>query len=352
MADNSDRWRRPGERIDPGPRERGSFSAELDDQHGRSCGRGISQRLIAMVPTNGLRAFCRRNTGVIARLMLILLALPGVAFAQKGAGDVVYEPTPQAAVEEMLRMANVSKDDFVIDLGSGDGRIVLTAAKEFGARGLGVDLDHYLIQQSNEAAKREGIADRVKFVEEDLFKTDLSKATVLTLYLLPWMNQKLRPKILELKPGTRVVAHDYDLNEWKPDEKKKIPVPGKKLGYPGQSRLCLWIVPASIDGEWIQSNNQPGTPAWDFEFKQRFQVFDGAVKLSEHTFRMVETNLQAARLSFAFGKDASNHFDGTVEGDRISGTLKTGSGNDVTTAPLILTLKKEEQSVTPASPHS
>ncbi|HEY4284724.1 MAG TPA: class I SAM-dependent methyltransferase, partial [Chthoniobacterales bacterium] len=136
-------------------------------------------------------------------VVVLSITLTSALLAQKGAGDVIYEPTPQAAVDEMLRMANVGKDDFVIDLGSGDGRFVITAAKKFGARGLGVELDHYLIKQSNETAQREGIADRAKFVEEDLFKTDLSRATVLTLYLLPWMNQKLRPKILQLKPGTR-----------------------------------------------------------------------------------------------------------------------------------------------------
>ena len=146
------------------------------------------------------------------RFCTLLLSLTALsATAQDGKGDVVYVPTPQVVVEEMLEMAKVGPSDFIIDLGSGDGRIVITAAKKFGARGFGVDLDAYLLKKARESARREGVAERAQFVEQNLFEADLSHATVITSYLLPEMNEKLRPKLLALKPGTRVVTHDYDM---------------------------------------------------------------------------------------------------------------------------------------------
>src|SRR5688500_12598235 len=141
------------------------------------------------------------------RLRLVL-AVPVLAFAaplsaQEGRGDVVYVPTPQVVVDEMLTMAKIGPKDFLIDLGSGDGRIVVTAAKKFGAQGFGVDLDSYLLKLARESAKKEGVTERAQFVEQNLFETDLGRATVISSYLLPEMNLKLRPKILALKPGTR-----------------------------------------------------------------------------------------------------------------------------------------------------
>src|SRR5688572_29625684 len=153
-------------------------------------------------------------------LPLISLLLAPAASAQQGQGDVVYVPTPQIVVDEMLRMAKISSTDYLIDLGSGDGRIVITAAKKHGASGFGVDLDRYLLKLANEGAKREGVSDRAHFVEQNLFETDLSKATVISSYLLPEMNLKLRPKLLALKPGTRIVAHDYAMGQWDADEEK------------------------------------------------------------------------------------------------------------------------------------
>ena len=178
----------------------------------------------------------RRWNGVLATVFLLLAP---VATAQDGRGDVVYVPTPQVVVDEMLRMAKVGAKDFVIDLGSGDGRIVITAAKKHGARGFGVDLDTYLLKIANDNAKKEGVADRARFVEQNLFETDLSQATVITSYLLPEMNEQLRPKLLTLKPGTRVVAHDYHMGEWDPDEEKTLIVPEKTVGDPGKSYIYL-----------------------------------------------------------------------------------------------------------------
>jgi len=151
-------------------------------------------------------------------LGLCIALFAPAAVAQEGQGDVVYVPTPQSVVDEMLRMAKVGASDFLIDLGSGDGRIVITAAKRYGARGFGVDLDRYLLKVANSNARKEGVADRARFIEQNLFETDLSQATVITSYLLPEMNERLMPKILALKPGTRVVAHDYSMGEWDPDD--------------------------------------------------------------------------------------------------------------------------------------
>jgi SAM-dependent methyltransferase len=133
--------------------------------------------------------------------------------------DVPFVPTPHVTVDEMLRLAEVTDRDFVIDLGSGDGRTVIAAARKFGARAMGVDLDQHLVMASEENARKAGVADRVKFLEQDLFKADLSQATVITMYLLPSINLKLRPRLLDLRPGTRIVSHDFDLGDWQPDRK-------------------------------------------------------------------------------------------------------------------------------------
>ncbi len=152
--------------------------------------------------------------------------------------DVPYVPTPQNVVDEMLTLANVTKDDVVYDLGCGDGRLVITAVKKFGARrGFGVDIDPQRIEESNANAKAAGVTDRATFAVQDLFQTDFKDATVVTLYLLPEVNLRLRPKLLsDLKPGTRVVSHSFDMGDWKPE--KTITV------QPGGQRLYLWTIPA------------------------------------------------------------------------------------------------------------
>src|SRR5215212_9872019 len=185
-----------------------------------------------------MNCFKKLYLGLAASAVL----LTGPALSQEGRGDVVYVPTPQIVVDEMLRMAKIGPNDFLIDLGSGDGRFVITAAKKFGARGFGVDLDAHLLKIARDSAQKEGVAERAQFVEQNLFETDLGKATVISSYLLPEMNVKLRPKILALKPGTRVVAHDYHMGDWYPDEQKDIPVPEKVVGTPGVSYIYMWVV--------------------------------------------------------------------------------------------------------------
>ena len=217
-------------------------------------------------------------------LFAVLLFCSRVALAQTQGKelDTPYVPTPQAVVERMLDIAQVKAGDVVIDLGSGDGRIMITAAQRHGAQGFGVEIDPRLVQRSNEEARRLGIADRVKFLRQDLFNTDFHEANVLTLYLLPDVNIALRPKILaELKPGTRVVSHDYDMREWRPDAEQAIPAPDKTVGMRKESMVYLWIVPARVEGEWTFELSSGGkTRRTRLVLQQRFQFVSGTVELT------------------------------------------------------------------------
>ena len=168
---------------------------------------------------------------------LALIAVPA-AIAQKPLIDVPYVPTPSAVVEEMLKVAHVGKDDVIYDLGCGDGRIVITAAQKYGARGVGVDINEERINESNENARKAGVTDRVKFLRQDLFETDLREATVVTLYLLPSINERLKPKLFhELKPGTRVVSHAFDMGEWFPDKILRV-----SAGGDPDSMIYYWVI--------------------------------------------------------------------------------------------------------------
>ena len=264
--------------------------------------------------------------------LCVLIMSPARLSAQEGAGDVVYVPTPQVVVDEMLRMAKVGPRDYIIDLGSGDGRMVITAAKKYGAQGFGVDLDKVLLKLSNENAEREGVADRAHFIDQNLFETDLAPATVITSYLLPQMNEKLRPKILSLRPGTRVAAHDYPMGDWQADESKEIIVPEKTVGNPGRSYVYLWTVPAKVGGRWQAQVKSPGLlGSVELDFAQRYQKLDGTVKAGTQQVAMVAPKIQGDQLSFGFvmkpGDNLTRHqFNGTVKGDTIEGTVQVGAG--------------------------
>ena len=267
--------------------------------------------------------------------LMLAFALPAFLHAQddkeRGVGDVVYVPTPQIVVDEMLGMTKIGPKDFIIDLGSGDGRMVITAAKKFGARGFGVDLSDDLLRESNGRALGEGVADRVKFVKENLFETDLTQATVITTYLLPSMNEKLRPKILSLKPGTRVAAHDYHMGDWQPDEQKELIVPEKKVGNLGRSFVYLWIVPAKVGGKWQAQIKSPAGGNLDLDFAQTYQKLTGSAMSGGQKFAMLVPKIESDQLSFGYFTkpgDASTRyqFTGTVKGDTIEGMVKVGDG--------------------------
>lgn len=202
-----------------------------------------------------------------ALLSLCCALACGLALAQ-GGEEVPFITSPDNVTQEMLRIAQVGPSDHVVDLGSGDGRIVILAAKRFGASGLGVDIDPELVQRSLENARNAGVAARTSFRVEDLFQTDLSRATVVTMYLLPEFNLRLRPSLLALKPGTRIVSHDWDMGDWQPDATTKVDVPDKKVGLEKVSRIHLWVVPAQVAGVWC-------APGQRLELAQGYQQVRG-----------------------------------------------------------------------------
>jgi hypothetical protein len=261
-----------------------------------------------------------------AALLAFGLVQPVSAAEKQVVPDVPFVPTPRVVVDEMLRIANVGKGDFVMDLGSGDGRIAITAAKKFGARALGVELDEHLIIQSEEGARQAGVEDRVKFLQQDLFKTDLGQASVITMYLLPSVNRRLRPRLLDLKPGTRIVAHDFDLEDWKPDQMTTI-----------RKNVFLWIVPAKVAGRWRARVPLPDGPRTiEVELNQRFQEVNGLARVDGQVAQLWEAKLSGERLSFVLvdaadrENEASLYFDGRVIGNAIDGEIRRGVGTGQT----------------------
>jgi ubiquinone/menaquinone biosynthesis C-methylase UbiE len=179
----------------------------------------------------------------VALVRALLLWCFAACAAAQGDTEVPFVVTPDHVTREMLKLADVKPGDTLIDLGSGDGRIVIVAAKHFGARGLGVEIVPALVDKSRENAKQAGVADRAEFRVQDLFATDLSSATVVTMYLLPEINLQLKPRLRALKPGTRIVSHDWDMGaDWPPDRTVEIDVPDKPIGREKKSRLHLWVV--------------------------------------------------------------------------------------------------------------
>jgi len=241
--------------------------------------------------------------------------------------DVQFQTTPQHVVEEMLEMAKVTKDDVVYDLGCGDGRFVITAAKKYGARGVGIDIDPDRVQESRKKAIEAGVTDRVRFIEDDLFTTHIHEATVITLYLLQDLNLKLRPKLFrELKPGTRIVSYVFHMDDWKPDAMRPL---GNSTSY-----FYVWIIPADVAGIWrgsdpTQKSDQPFT----LRLKQNFQEVSGHVTIQEgRRIRIKEAQLTGDRLNFAVKYDEANkqkvvmQFNGRVSGDTLHGNVEVTGG--------------------------
>lgn len=195
------------------------------------------------------------------------LALAGTAATAQE--EVPFITTPDRVTLAMLDMAGVGPTDRLLDLGSGDGRIVITAARRHGARGMGVEIVPDLVARSRVAAQTAGVAERVEFLEQDLFKTDLTGATVITMYLLPEVNLQLRPSLLKLQPGTRIVSHDWDMGDWQPDRTTTLDVPEKVVGREKRSRVHLWWVPAPVAGLWCGPGGQ------QLKLEQQFQAVQG-----------------------------------------------------------------------------
>lgn len=265
----------------------------------------------------------RRATVVVLLGMASLAACPALARAQ--GSDVPYVATPWAVVDAMLRLAKVGPGDFVIDLGSGDGRIVIAAAKKHGARGLGVDIDGALVSQAEREARRQGVSDKVRFAARNLFITDIAEASVITMYLFPQVNMRLRPRFLaELRPGTRIVSHEFGMEDWPPDEKITVPVPDKPYGAPS-SDVFLWIVPADVAGTWRWRT--PGAAQDDeVTLEQRFQGLAGTGRIADRPARLVRGRVRGETVQFTLiteggGESVQRNYSGRFAGDAIRGTI-------------------------------
>ena len=238
-----------------------------------------------MQPLPRLATLLARATKVSA------LALCLAAAALRAQDEVPFVTTPDAVTLAMLELAGVTARDHVVDLGSGDGRIVIAAARRFGASGLGVEIVPDLVQLSRQRARAAGVDERVEFREQDLFRTDLTAATVVTMYLLPDVNLQLRPRLLALAPGTRIVSHDWDLGDWRPDRTVTVDVPDKALGRDKFSRVHLWRVPARVHGRWCADGAS-------LDVVQRFQRFSATLTTagSAAPARVFDGRIEAATL--------------------------------------------------------
>jgi SAM-dependent methyltransferase len=231
--------------------------------------------------------------------------------------DVIWVPTNDALVTRMLRMANVTKDDKVYDLGAGDGKIAIAAAKEFGATAVGIEYNPDMAKLGQCYAEAAGVADKVKIIQGDIFETDFSDATVITLYLLPSLNLKLRPTILKMKPGTRVVSHSFLMDDWEPDERSQTQ----------DGSAYFWVVPADVKGSWT-FRTQDGNDRFTVNLEQKFQEISGTV--GDEKAALNDAKLRGDRIELAFQqKGEAVRLTGRVDGDRIE--AKVTRGNDTAT---------------------
>jgi SAM-dependent methyltransferase len=263
-------------------------------------------------------------------LALALVFVPLVALAQsegakeefkpevgQSGKDVIWVPTPEFLVERMLQMAQVGPDDLVVDLGSGDGRTVIAAAKKFHANSVGIEFNPDMVALSKRNAEKAGVAADAKFIEADIFASDFHKATVVTMYLLPDLNLRLRPKLLEMRPGTRLVSHQFSMGEWQPDE---ISTFDNRAAY-------FWIVPAKVEGDWELSYGAKNSKvARTLNLKQTFQMVEGAIVAGQARLGLRDVRLRGDRFEFSFVDDRGvlREFSGRVLGNTMSGTMKAG----------------------------
>jgi len=229
--------------------------------------------------------------------------------------DVVWVPTPQELVNKMLDIAGVTPNDYVIDLGSGDGRTVITAAK-IGARALGVEYNPDMVALSKENAKKEGVSDKAQFIQADLFETDFSKATVITMFLLPEINLKLRPKLLDLKPGTRIVSNTFTMGEWEADREVTT-----EENWNSWNTGYLWIIPAKVEGKWKLGNGE-------LSLTQEYQFIHGTFNSGGKYQTITDGRLSGDSISFTVGNEK---YTGIVGDNVIKGTatnITEGSKRD------------------------
>lgn len=268
----------------------------------------------------------RAGFKVVAGLLMAVWSTMSVA---QDYGDTPYVQTPQVVVDKMLEMAKVTAKDYLIDLGSGDGRMIITAAKRYGARGFGVDLNKSLVTLANRNAAKMGVANRAVFYERDLHETDITQADVLTIYLLPEVNLMVRPRILDLKPGTRLVSHDYGFGEWIPDIEITMDAPGKPVGRDQKSKVMYWVVPTRVAGKWVW---QGPAGLYELQLEQVFQKITGTLSAGGKRVDIEKAVLTGDRITFEAPLDKGQHefsgkvFNNAIEGDmRVTGAAQKWS---------------------------
>ncbi|MBV8031519.1 MAG: class I SAM-dependent methyltransferase [Betaproteobacteria bacterium] len=255
------------------------------------------------------------------RLALALFAWTLFAQAQEPEPRAPFITTPSDVVERMLRLAGTGPADLVVDLGSGDGRIVIDAARKFGARGLGIEIDPKLVELSRENARRANVGDRVSFVQGDVLRVDLSQASVVTVYLLPGLLGRLQPRFLdELRPGTRVVTHAFHMASWKPDRTEKMPVSSPHPGQGDESMIFLWIVPAKARGTWTTAG---GAQSWRLAVSQNFQEIELDAFVDGKRLAVTEASLRGSEIAWRAG---GRRFRGRIDGARMEGELADDTG--------------------------
>ncbi|MBX9778048.1 MAG: 50S ribosomal protein L11 methyltransferase [Xanthobacteraceae bacterium] len=253
----------------------------------------------------GLFRVCAASLGPIAAIMAV--GATAVIAQQQPRLDVPYVPTPQEVVDRMLQLGKVRTGEYHIDLGSGDGRIAVTSASKHGARSLGVDLNPVRIEEARANAKKANVSDRAIFELKNLFETDIGKADVVTMYLLPSVNLELRPKVLrDMWPGTRIVSHAFDMGDWTPDHRESV------IGR----TVYLWIVPARVEGRWaIEGSHQ-----FTVTLQQKYQEISGTAEIGGKSVPLRDASLSGAEIGFAIDIDGMPYrFQGIVSGDRIEG---------------------------------
>jgi SAM-dependent methyltransferase len=234
--------------------------------------------------------------------------------------DVIWVPTPDDVVDRMLAMAQVTSKDYVIDLGSGDGKIAIAAARNFGARAHGIEYNPDMVKLSEANAKAAGVADKVSFRQADIFASDFSQATVITMYLLPGLNMKLRPTILSMRPGTRVASHSFSMEDWEADEISSI----------DGRRAYFWIVPANVAGNWTLEVTGGGATKHELALEQTFQRIKGTIALGALQAGLREPQLRGPAISFAYVDSAGvrRSFTGQVNGRRMQGSFRGEDGGE------------------------